>query len=81
MSIEGLAEGIILQSMEDLWIKKYRKDCKDFFSGEGFYICADIAYIDLNDQVRLLNLVNEIILKEGRNYRVNGREFKNGVTS
>lgn len=60
-NVRGLMEGIILQSIEDLWIASEEGDCIQFFRGEGFGICADIAGINLHDQVRLLNLANRII--------------------
>lgn len=61
MWLKGLAEGIIIQSLEDLWIDKERDESVEFFNGEGFSICAEVAGMDLHDQVRLFNLVNNIL--------------------
>ena len=47
MNTKGLAESIILQSLEDLWSRNYRKDSENFFTGDTFCLCADIA--ELND--------------------------------
>jgi len=60
-SVQSLMEGIILQSIEDLWIAGEEDGCINFFRGEGFGICADIAGMNLYDQVRLLNFADKII--------------------
>ncbi|MEJ2696543.1 MAG: hypothetical protein P8013_07825 [Candidatus Sulfobium sp.] len=57
MSLQKLAEGIILQSIEDLWNENYREDSITFFKGKDFELCAEMAGMKLSDQVRLLNLV------------------------
>lgn len=57
MSLKGLAEGIILQSIEDLWSEDLRDECITFFTGKEFSTCAEIAGITLADQVKILNLV------------------------
>ncbi|MEW6109569.1 MAG: hypothetical protein AB1632_10445 [Nitrospirota bacterium] len=61
MSLKSLAERIILESIEDLWSEGDFQDSVAFFREEGFGVCAEIAGMNLYDQVRLLNLVNEII--------------------
>jgi hypothetical protein len=57
MSLNKLAEGIILQSIEDLWNESHREDCITFFKGKDFRLCAELAGMELADQVELLNLV------------------------
>ncbi|MBI5640502.1 MAG: hypothetical protein HZA17_08765 [Nitrospirae bacterium] len=64
MGLKGLAEGIILQSIEDLWNENHRDDCVAFFKGEDFLTCSKIAGMSLHDQVRLLNLVRDVIERE-----------------
>ncbi|HXW68664.1 MAG TPA: hypothetical protein VEJ88_03570 [Dissulfurispiraceae bacterium] len=59
--IKGLADAILLQSLEDLWIDEERSNCIDFFSGEGFRICSDVAGMSSDDKVKILNMVGEII--------------------
>ena len=59
--VESLMEGIILQCITDLWMGGEIDACIHFFRGEGFAICANIAGINLHDQVKVLNLANEII--------------------
>lgn len=61
MSLKGLAEGIILQSMEDLWSENHRGECVAFFTGREFSICAEIAGMDLPDQLKVLNLVKTAV--------------------
>ena len=59
--VESLMEGIILQSIEDLWMGGEIDACIQFFRGEGFSTCANLAGMNLHDQVKVLNLVNKII--------------------
>ena len=61
VNVGSLMERIILQSIEDLWTDGEEDDCINFFRGEGFGICADIAGMNLHDQARLLNFANRII--------------------
>lgn len=65
MSLKRLAEGIILQSIEDLWNEDHRQECITFFKDKDFRICAELAGIDLSDQVELLNLVKRSIDSTG----------------
>lgn len=55
--VRALAEGIILQSIEDLWCGVDEEELLRFFDGEGFNICAGLAGIDCAGRVRLLGLV------------------------
>ncbi len=59
--VTTLAEAIILQSIEDLFDDRYRKDCRNFFFGEGFRTCAEIAKMKAIEQIKLINLVNKYI--------------------
>jgi len=59
--LKSLMEKIILQSLEDLWITAERDECINFFRGERFGICADMAGMSLYEQAKLLNLANKII--------------------
>ncbi len=59
--IKGLAEAILLQLMEDLWIDEERSGCMDFFMGEGFSICSEIAGMSSDDKIKILNIVYDII--------------------
>ncbi len=61
MSVKGLAEGIILQSIEDLWNENHRGECIAFFTGREFSICAEIAGMNLPDQLKVLNLVKTVV--------------------
>ncbi len=61
MNIRGLAESIILQSFEDLWFKNYRKDSENFFTGDTFCLCADIAGMNALDQIKMLYMVKRVL--------------------
>ncbi len=61
MGVKGLAEGIILQSMEDLWNENLRDESIAFFKGREFCVCAEIAGMNLADQIKLLGLVRGIL--------------------
>jgi hypothetical protein len=64
----NLAEAIILQSLEDLWILEVREDSKKFFAGKGFKICAEIAGLNTLEQCRVLHLIGG--KGNGRNARI-----------
>lgn len=59
-----LSERIILQALEDLWDEDEREESVEFFRGEGFTLCAEIANINVYDQVSLLTFVNDIVRRE-----------------
>lgn len=61
MNTRGLAESIILQSLEDLWSKNYRKDSENFFTGDTFCLCADIAEMNDLDQVKMRHMVTKVL--------------------
>jgi hypothetical protein len=56
----ALAEAIILQSIEDLWSKTNRKKSVEFFAGEGFGLCADMAGMKVVDRLRLLRMLRKL---------------------
>ncbi len=75
--MKKLSESIILQCIEDLWDKASMKQSAKFFSQRDFSICANIAGMDICDQVRLLDLVNCAIsrnrtLQRGRSKHTRG---------
>jgi hypothetical protein len=61
MGLKGLAEGIIIQSMEDLWNENHKEDCVVFFRGEDFRLCAELAGMSLAEQVKLLDMVKSVV--------------------
>jgi len=61
MGLQELAEGIILQSIEDLWSEDLSEECVDFFKGKEFRICAEISRMALIDQVTLLNMIKGVV--------------------
>lgn len=64
MGVRELAEGIMLQSIEDIWSMKHRKGGLDFFHGEGFHDCADLAGMTIYDRARVLNFVHGVAERE-----------------
>ena len=57
MSLKTLAEAIILQSAGDFMDEYRQKEDVDFFGGEGFRICSEIAGMSHSDQCSFLNLI------------------------
>jgi hypothetical protein len=56
MGTRTLAEAIILQSMEDLFHPAHRKESVEFFNGEGFRTCAELARLSPADCKRIFEL-------------------------
>lgn len=61
MKIRKLAEAIILQSVEDLWDKRHRIESIEFFSGEGFRLCSDMAGFSDREKTKMLGMVRSIL--------------------
>lgn len=59
-SLKNLAEAIILQSIEDLWSKTNQKESIEFFMGEGFRQCADMAEMSIVDRLRLMRMLRKV---------------------
>ncbi|GAB4389733.1 MAG: hypothetical protein Kow0025_16910 [Thermodesulfovibrionales bacterium] len=70
MGTRALAEAIIMQSMEDLSDTRYRSESIDFFTGEGFGICAGMAGMDIEDKLKVMGLVKKLSLQGQRQTRV-----------
>ena len=76
MGLKGLAEGIILQSIEDLWVKDHKEDCIAFFKGKGFRDCAEMAGMTTSDQIKLLNLVKNVIDNQREKRKPKPKSFR-----
>ncbi len=77
--IKGLAEAILLQSLEDLWIDEERSNCIDFFTGEGFRLCSEIAGMSSNDKEKILDMVRDIIYQNSeKDKKVRGIRAERG---
>lgn len=61
MGLRELAEGIILQSMEDLWNEGYHDESLGFFKGRQFRDYANVAKMGLMEQAKLLDMIKEAI--------------------
>ncbi len=57
MGYKSLAEAVILQSIEDLWSPSHKNESKNFFEGDGFKICAEIAGMNSLKQYKFLHLL------------------------
>ena len=58
--INNLAEAIILQSLEDLYEASHREESLEFFRGEGFRICTEIAGIAPEGKFQLKSIAGKI---------------------
>lgn len=59
-NIRSLAEAVILQSVEDLWSKTDRERSIEFFTGEGFSLCAEMAGMKIIDRLRFFRLLRKL---------------------
>ncbi len=58
--LASLAEAIIMQSLDDLWIKTQQSKSVAFFTGEGFDICATMAGMRVMDRIELFTLLRKL---------------------
>ena len=63
-----IAEAIILQAIEDLWSAVHKKESIEFFTGEGFAICAKIAGMGLYEKLKLIQAIKKSIQKKKHIY-------------
>jgi len=61
MGLRNLSEAIILKAASDLLDTPRDKDSLEFFSGEGFRLCAEIAKMDHDDKIKFLTILTECI--------------------
>ena len=61
LNIKNVAELIMLQCIEDLWDEGERGDSRNFFKGERFQLCAEMASMSPKDQSALLHMVGKIM--------------------
>lgn len=61
MGLRDLSEAIILQSISDLLDAPRDKDSLEFFSGEGFRLCSQMAKMDHDDKIRFLAMLTDSI--------------------
>jgi hypothetical protein len=55
--LKALGEAIILQAMEDLGSRVHRRKSIEFFSGQGFEECADLAGLKETDRMKLISML------------------------
>ncbi len=61
MGLRDLSEAIILQSASDLLGAPNDEEALEFFSGEGFRMCAEMARMRHDDKIEFLNMLVESI--------------------
>ncbi|MEJ2695139.1 MAG: hypothetical protein P8013_00675 [Candidatus Sulfobium sp.] len=54
---KDLAELIILQAIEDIWMPGRKRESMEFFNGDGFIDCADILGLSLHERQKVLEFV------------------------
>lgn len=59
MSLKTLAEAIILQAAEDFLSEDRHGEDVEFFSGEGFRVCSEMAGMNHSDKCEFLDLVRK----------------------
>jgi hypothetical protein len=60
MRLKALAEAVILQSIEDLWSNTNRRESIEFFEGEGFRHCADLAGMKVVERLKLVRMLRKL---------------------
>ena len=70
MGARKLAEAVILQSLDDLSDARYRSESIDFFTGEGFSLCADIADLGVEDKLKIMGLVRRLTSQGQKRTRI-----------
>lgn len=64
MSLKTLSEAIILQSAEDILSASHRREGLNFFSGEGFRLCAEMAGMTFDEKLEFLHMLLGCIASE-----------------
>ena len=67
MGLRDLSEAIILQCASDLLDAPRNRDALDFFSGEGFRLCAEMAKVEHDEKIRFLSLLTDCICACNKN--------------
>ncbi len=61
MGLRDLSEAIILQSAADLLGGPHKEEALEFFSGEGFRMCAEMAKMGHDDKLTFLEMLAECV--------------------
>lgn len=61
MGLRDLSEAIILQSAADLLSTPNEEQALEFFSGEGFRMCAEMAKMSHDDKLKFLEMLADCI--------------------
>jgi hypothetical protein len=58
--LKALAEAVILQAVEDLWSSAHSKESVEFFEGDGFRHCADLAGMRVVERLKLIRMLRRL---------------------
>ncbi len=61
MSLRDLSEAIILQSADDLLSGPNEEDALEFFGGEGFRLCSEMAKMSHDDKLAFLEMLAKCV--------------------
>ena len=67
MGLRDLSVAIILQAASDLLDTPRDKNSLEFFSGEGFRLCAELAKMEHNEKIKFLTMLTECISERRKN--------------
>jgi hypothetical protein len=76
--VKEIAEAMMLQAIEDIWLPGKKRESPEFFGGNGFTDCADIIGMSLYERQRVLQLVQQACRSVLQISRITGRPFKVG---
>jgi hypothetical protein len=60
MGMQSLAKSVILQSIDDLYDKRYSDESLRFFSSNDFTFLAELAGMDDEEKITLLHMVHKV---------------------
>jgi hypothetical protein len=60
VGLKAIAEAVILQAVEDLWNSAHSKESVEFFEGEGFKHCADLAGMRVVERLKLIRMLRRL---------------------
>jgi hypothetical protein len=64
LQAKKIAEAIILQAIEDLWSPIHKQESIEFFTGEGYALCAQILDMGLIEKLKIIQIIKKAQKKE-----------------
>ena len=75
VNFRALAEGVILQAIEDFWNEASRKDSIEFFHGEGLRQWAAIGGISIGKQLKLIRMLKKQFRHSAAEHASRGKAY------